>query len=184
MNSAELRTELLRRCENDVDERVNRYCLVEPHGIIPNSHFASASSECSVLFRDGHYYGCISLVQGVAEALVRFICEKRFGSSHSNFERNVKNLTKQGHISADDSTALMEVWEQRDTYHHINADIEIGRNRLEELAMHKTQRLIEVERSIFAHGFNEGRIVPNNPDLWDIQNGRIDVFLRLDPSGR
>jgi hypothetical protein len=184
MNSAGLRTELLRRCENDVDERVKRYGLVEPHGIIPNRHFASASSECSLLFRDGHYYGCVSLVQGVAEALVRFICEKRFGSAHSNFERNVRNLTKQAHISADDSVALMEIWEQRDTYHHINADIEIGRSELEELAMRKTRRLVEVEGSIFAHGFNEGRIVPSNPDLWDIQDDRTDVFLRLDPGGR
>lgn len=184
MNKSELRTELLGRCEADVDEKVERYSAVEPHGIIPSRHFAPASSECSLLFRDGHYYGCISLVQGVAEALVRFMCEKRLGNAHGDFARNVRNLEEQGHLTADDSSALMEIWEQRNTYHHINADIETGRLELEQLARRKTQLLIKVEKSLFAHGVNAGHIVPKNPDLWDLQDGRAEVFLRLDPGGR
>ena len=184
MDLSNLRAELLQRCEAEVDARVERYAAVQPHGIIPNQHFSSVSSECSLLFRDGHYYGCISLVQGVAEALVRFVCEKRLGDAHGDFARNVRNLERQGHLSSEDSSALMEVWEQRNTYHHINADIETGRLELEQLARRKTQLLIGIEQSLFAHEYDEGRIVPRNPDLWDIQDGRAEVFLRLDPGGR
>ena len=184
MSKTELRAELLQRCEAEVDERVERYSAVEPHGIIPNRHFAPASSECSLLFRDGHYYGCISLVQGVAEALVKFMCEKRLGNAHGDFARNVRKLASQEHLTAEDSAALVEIWEQRNTYHHINADIETGRMELEQLARRKTQLLMEVEKSLFAHGIDAGRIVPENPDLWDLQDGRAEVFLRLDPGGR
>ena len=58
--------------EGTLSERVVRYIQVKPHEIISNTHFSAPSSECSLLFRDGHFYGCIALVQAVAEALTHF----------------------------------------------------------------------------------------------------------------
>ena len=59
-----------------LDQRVNRSLELKPHGIIPNSHFAAVSAESHDLYRDGHFYGTISLTQAVAEALARFLCQK------------------------------------------------------------------------------------------------------------
>ncbi len=56
--------------EQTLLERVKRYLQVKPHGIIPNAPFSVPSSECSLLFRDGHFFACIALVQAVAEAIV------------------------------------------------------------------------------------------------------------------
>ena len=53
--------------EQTLSERVERYLQVKPHEIIPDAPFAVPSAECSLLFRDGHFYACIALVQAVAE---------------------------------------------------------------------------------------------------------------------
>ncbi len=44
-----------------IDARIDRYLSVEHHSIIPLTSFAGASSECIDLFRDGHFYGAVSL---------------------------------------------------------------------------------------------------------------------------
>jgi len=62
--------------EQTLSSRVQRYLKVKPHGIVPYTKFASVSAECALLFRDGHFYGCIALSQAVAEAIVRFLCQK------------------------------------------------------------------------------------------------------------
>ena len=53
--------------EQTLPERVERYLQVKPHEIIPNAPFAVPSAECRFLFRDGHFYACIALVQAVAD---------------------------------------------------------------------------------------------------------------------
>ena len=73
-------------------ERVDRYLEVKPHGIVPYTHFSVASTECSSLFRDGHFYGCIALTQAVAEALVRHMSKRSFGRQEKVFEKNVEKL--------------------------------------------------------------------------------------------
>ena len=75
--------------DQTLSERAIRYLEVKPYGIIPNTKFAAASSECSLLFRDDHFYGCIALVQAVAEALVRFLCQKN-KKSVGEFENNLE----------------------------------------------------------------------------------------------
>tara|TARA_B100000315_G_C14401590_1_gene506723 strand:+ start:364 stop:645 length:282 start_codon:yes stop_codon:yes gene_type:complete len=64
--------------EHTLPERVERYLQIKPHGIIPNAPFAAPSSECSLLFRVGHFYACIALAQAVAEAIVRYMCDIDF----------------------------------------------------------------------------------------------------------
>ena len=64
--------------EHTLPERVERYLQIKPHGIIPNAPFVAPSSECSLLFRVGHFYACIALAQAVAEAIVRYMCDIDF----------------------------------------------------------------------------------------------------------
>jgi hypothetical protein len=62
--------------EQTLASRVERYLKVKPHGIIPLTEFAPVSAECALLFRDAHFYGAIALSQAVAEAIVKFLCQK------------------------------------------------------------------------------------------------------------
>jgi dihydroneopterin aldolase len=87
--------------EADIKERVKWYLQIKPHGIIAATHFAAVSAKCSFLFRDGHYYGCVALTQAVAEALVRFKCEKNLFRPGKDFEKNVERLASRGFISDD-----------------------------------------------------------------------------------
>jgi hypothetical protein len=50
----ELRERLRREFERTLEERIDRDLSVLRENLIPNHHFASASSECIDLFRDGY----------------------------------------------------------------------------------------------------------------------------------
>jgi hypothetical protein len=62
--------------EQTLSSRVERYLKVKPHAIAPLTEFAPVSAECTLLFRDGHFYGSIALSQSVAEGIVNFLCQK------------------------------------------------------------------------------------------------------------
>jgi len=66
--------ELVGECQAFAPERIDRYLRAQHHGIVADTPFAPASAECIDLFRDGHFYGAISLCQAVGEALVRHMC--------------------------------------------------------------------------------------------------------------
>jgi hypothetical protein len=55
--------------EHTLSSRVERYLKVKPHGIVPLTEFAPVSGECTLRFRDGHFYGSIALSQAVAEEM-------------------------------------------------------------------------------------------------------------------
>lgn len=65
INEKQLEDGLRQEFEQTITSRMRRYSTVKPHSIIPNAKFAVASSECSLLSRDGHFYGCIALSQAV-----------------------------------------------------------------------------------------------------------------------
>jgi len=166
--------------EGTLADRVARYLQVKPHLIIPNKHFAAASTECSFLFRDGHYYGCIALTQAVAEALVRFLCKTKSVRHGKDFKKNVANLSGK-FISDKAKESLLKIWEKRNDYHHLNPDVETDRQALEELAREKTRLLVEVEREVFRFTIVDGKINPENRKYWDISSDQMEVFLRLEP---
>jgi hypothetical protein len=163
-----------------LEQRVKRYLELRPHGIIPNSHFAAVSAECHSLYRDGHFYGTISLAQSVAEALVKFLCERNGWKPNKDFEKNLKQLETRGKISQEIAYLFNEVWKSRDDYHHLNPQIEQDRQKLEVLAKEKLSNLRNIEQELFAYSANEGKIVPKYPKYWDQKNGTVPVFLRLD----
>ena len=162
-------------------ERVRRYIEVKPHGISPNQHFAPVSEECAKLYRDGHFYGCIGLTQAVAEALVRFLCQRNSWQPAKQFEENVKNLRKRIDHPPQLADQLLEIWQHRDDYHHLNPSIEDDRQQLQALAKQKAGLLASVEGEVFAFTVNEGKLAPRYPKYWDIEGDHATVFLRLEP---
>lgn len=168
--------------EQTLPDRVQRYLQAKPHEIIPNAPFAAPSSECSLLFRDGHFYACISLVQAVTEAIVRYICDLNFQKHDKVFEKNVENLCNRKFIDDKLKESLLKIWDKRDDYHHLNPSIKADRLTLEQLAREKTVLLVNVESEIFKFTFgNDGSIIPKYPKYWKISGNQMEVFLRLDP---
>ena len=178
---AEIERSLKEEFESSFEERINRYLEVKPHEIVADTHFARVSAECSLLFRDGHYFGCIALTQAVAEALVRFLHNVRFNRHSTHFERNVKHLHEQGFISSVTQDSLLKVWDNRDDYHHLNPTIETNRQKLEELAKGKLQLLKMVENEIFAFDVVNGKLTLKYPEHWDKAGNNVNVFLRFEP---
>lgn len=109
--------------EQTLSERVSRYLQIGQADIIPNQFFASASTECIFLFRDGHFYGCIELVQAVAEAIVRFLCEKNGWPPANEFKENIGKLSERGFIPDRLKECFLKIWDNRDSYHHLNPSI-------------------------------------------------------------
>jgi hypothetical protein len=167
--------------EQTLSVRTERYFKVNPHGIIPYTPFAPALAECPLLFRDGHFYSCIALVQAVAEAIARFLCEKNSWKPCKFFEENIKNLNTRKVISDDLKDAFLETWSKRDEYHHLNNTIETDKQILEEIAYTKILLLRKIESEVFKFSFtNKGELVPENKKYWELQeDGLIKVFLRL-----
>jgi hypothetical protein len=174
-------TELVQQCHSSAPERVGRYLRARHHGIVANSPFALASAECIDLFRDGHFYGAISLSQAVGEALVRHMCFSNRWRPAENFEENVRQLKQRRFIDAGIEVELLRLWERRDDYHHLNPSVASDRTTLEDLALIKIRALGEVEQFVFAWAPSEtpGAISLLRPQYWpDKSDGRVNVFLR------
>ncbi|MDD5774734.1 MAG: hypothetical protein PHS64_02190 [Candidatus Omnitrophica bacterium] len=166
--------------EETLSERATRYIQVQPHSIIPNTHFSAASSECSLMFSGGHYYGCIALVQAVSEALVRFLCEKNGWKPAKKYEENVEKLATRGTISDILKKCFLKIWDDRDDYHHLNKTIKKELKELEDLAKEKIKYLNEAEAEIFSFtASRDGVICPKNIKYW--KDSGDNVYLRLGP---
>ena len=164
LEKAQTKDTLKQMFELTLDERIERRIEVKPHGIIPNSHFAAVSAECYSLYQDGHYYGTISLTQAVAEALLRFLCEKN-ELKVSSPENNVGKLKKKDLISVNLAKLIGNIRKNRDDYHHMNPQIEQDRQKLASLAKEKLTDLRKIEQELFAYTANEGKLVQNIPNI-------------------
>jgi len=164
-----------------LSDRVDRYLEVKPLEIVPYTHFSAVSVECALLFRDGHFYGCIALTQAVAEALVEFLCRKNSVKHSKDFKTNVTRLAKVQFITHDSKASLLKIWEGRNDYHHLNTTIATDRQTLERLAREKCKLLSMVEAEVFRFQIIDGVRVPEHPEYWDINDEKTQVFLRIDP---
>jgi len=164
--------------EQTLPERIKRYLEIKPHPIIANHHFSSVSTECIDLFRDGHFFGCVSLVQAVAEALAKFLCIRNQWNPKKHFEKNITKLFSRKFISIQTKDCFLQIWKTRDDYHHLNPNIEIDHQKLESMARNKLNLLKSIESDIFAFTFVDGKICPTNMKYWDIDGDRTDVYLR------
>ena len=180
IEKAQAKDTLKQEFELTLDQRVKRYLELKPHGIVPNSHFAAVSAECHLLYRDGHYYGTISLVQAVAEALVKFLCQTNGWKPNKDFGENLKQLTTRGKLTDELAIWFSKIWQARDDYHHLNPQIEQDRQKLELLAKEKLVSLKRIEEELFAYSTREGKLIPKYPKYWDQKQSTTSVFLRLD----
>lgn len=168
--------------DQTLSERVERYLQVKPHKIIPNAPFAVPSAECSLLFRDGHFYACIALVQAVAEAIARYICDIDFSKHDKVFEKNVEKLHARKFIDDKLKETLLKIWEKRDDYHHLNSTIKSDRDTLAKIAREKASLLVGIESEIFKFSIGvDGTVIPEHPKYWNIRGNQAEVFLRLEP---
>ena len=166
----------------NLSDRVDRYLQVKPYWIIPNTHFAAVSAQCALLFRDGYFYACIALSQAVAEALVRFLCQRNSCKPTKDFEKNVEKLGTRKLIGDREKESLLRIWKNRNDYHHLNDTIETDRQELEGLAREKVRSLNEVESEIFSVAVaSDGSIILKKPKYWDVRSNQVQVFLRLEP---
>ena len=167
--------------EQTLLSRVDRYLKVKPHGIIPWTEFAPVSAECTLLFRDGHFYAAIALSQAVGEAIVKFLCQKNGWKPKKSFEENVTKLETRHFISKNIRDKFLSLWNKRDDYHHLNSTVETDRRKLEALAYEKISLLNKIETEVFKFSIIDGRLVPENSKYWNLKpDGTAQVFLRLD----
>ena len=152
--------------EQTLSSRVERYLKVKQPIAVPYTEFAPASAECALLYRDGHYYGCIALSQAVAEAIARFLCHRNGWKPNKSFEQNVGKLKARQFISEEIYDKFIKIWENRNDYHHLNPSIEIDRHNLESLAYEKIVILKEIEIEVFRFTINDGAISPGNMKYW------------------
>ena len=179
---AQLSDALKQEFEATLDQRIDRYLRAEHHPLVSNTTFTGASSECVDLFRDGHFYGCISLCQAVGEALLRFMCQSNSWRPAGDFEENLRSLSRRGFIDSTFQERAERLWDRRHDYHHLNPAIVTERAELEEVAFSKIRSLAEMESWVFAYTLHQGAVRPERPQYWPkTEDGKLEVFLRFSP---
>src|SRR4051812_24024094 len=105
-------------------ERAGRLMQVSRLQIVPSGPFAAPSAECIELFRDGRFYGCITLAQAVTEAVIRHIYWTEFPNADRNkFLRlpdRLEALQQLGVIRDEVNTKVESIWERRNDFHHLD----------------------------------------------------------------
>lgn len=179
---ASLSDALRQEFEATVNRRVDRYLKAEHHPLVSNTTFAGASAECVDLFRDGHFYGCISLCQAVGEALIRFMCESNSWGPAGDFDENLRVLQRRGFIDGAFESAARRLWQGRHDYHHLNPNVESDLQKLEQTAFSKIRDLAELESWVFEYSVRDGKVRPKRPQYWrHTPDRRLEVFLRFSP---
>lgn len=164
-----------------LSERAERFIEARGRQIIPEAPFAAATAECVKQFRDGHFYGCIALTQGVIEAVIRHVWQtklKKKSTQEGNFEKNLESLNHKGVLSGGWKSRLDQMWKERHTYHHLRRSLEQDQRQLEETARSNLQLLRELEEEFYGYDIRDGFIVPRHPEYWDIIEGEVLVFAR------
>lgn len=176
-----MRDQIRRDDEAKFDQRAARALRTKTHKIIPHRWFDVASSECRDMFRDGHFNGCVSLVQAVAEGLLKFL--NQFHPVRGKKGPGVLpgRFRKAGVISDGCEQAFTRIrGADRNTFHHLNEDIITDVAKLEHRAEDCVMALYEIESEIFGFSFSEsGGIVPIHLEYWPKQDDKfLTVYLR------
>ncbi len=157
---------LSREFRATLPDRVARQEAVRRLPITPHTHFALVSQECSLLFRDGYFFACVSLTQAVAEALARFLCAHLFIRARGQHESRVKRLLAERAISAEAASRFSLIHEGRDAFHHLNPSAPNSRPALQAAALQKLEALAALEAEVFAYSIHQGALVPKDMRLW------------------
>jgi hypothetical protein len=182
MNPEQRKREQLQRLdETQLAGHIERAARTRIHGVIPNHFFSAVSSECRDVFIDGHYYGCISLAQAVAEGLARFLGDFHQVGARKDPAQRVRQLHAKRTITKSTLDAFLRIWgNDRNTFHHVNPDIPTNHTELERRPEECVNSLLEIESEVFAFDIADGKIVPKSPAYWPKTDPEhLEVFLRL-----
>ncbi|MHC4568580.1 MAG: hypothetical protein ACYTE3_22815 [Planctomycetota bacterium] len=178
LRRAQLRGDLRQIDEQTLDARLDRYMEIDHQGIIGNHYFAAASSECINLYRDGHFIAAVMASQAVNEGILNLLADRN-GIQAADHSELMGKLQLGNVISAACATASERIWKSfRNDVHHMNP--KVATIPFPQLAKSNLQALAIVEREVFAVDFSDGKLLPKQPQYWDVQkDGTVPVFLRL-----
>ena len=163
--------------EQSIDKRVDRYLEIDHQWIIGNHHFSAASAECLELYRDGYFISTVMVSHAVNEGILKFVA-KRNSINRESHEQLIEDLINKNVISKDCAKASKRIWGSfRNDVHHMNP--KVATIPFEVLAKRNLQDLSVIEREVFGVGIDNGKLVPDQPKYWDVQNdGTVPAFLR------
>ena len=177
------RSELIRQFsaidEHTREARVDRYLEVNSRRVTSPQYFARASTECIVLYSDGHYIATVMMTQAVNEGILKFMAERNsIDYENMNREDLLTTLLSTGIFSQNCFEASKQIQRSfRNDVHHMNppvADIWFT-----DLAKKNIQNLAVIEHEIWATSFKNGGLIPIHPKYWDINpDGTMPIHLR------
>jgi len=181
-----IRNELRERFELHLEDQVDRQARSRVHPFIPAQFFSVASSECRSLFVEGHFYGCITLAQSVAEGIARFLAQKNELGEHDNYRSQINILQRDRSnpvISPVAFAAFRAIHgKDRNDFHHLNPQIEQDRKRLECRAEECLNALYAIESEVFGYMLaGEHGVILHHPQYWP-PAGADSVVLHIRPS--
>ena len=178
LHKKRIEEQLKNKFDSSLEMRIHRTLETKPQWIRPVTHFAPVIHEVIDLYRDGYFYGCISLTQAIAEALARFICKKDNGRNTKDFYTNVSRFKDLSEGIKEDFRKIWGKDDERNDFHHLNPEIEHDRIKLELLAKEKVDLLIRIEKEIFSCEIRNGTIVSwKYPKYWNLVKGKALVHL-------
>ncbi len=155
--------------EHSLEQRVDRYLEVQHQGIVPNHHFAAASSECLNLYRDGYFLSTVMVCQSVAEGIFRFVLERNSVSADRERPEMAKLLVDRDIISNPCAEAFVRIWRSfRNDVHHMNP--KAARVPFRRLAQGNISDLATIENEVFAWHTSRGKLVPVHAKYCDLQS--------------
>lgn len=177
--------------ERSVQARLDRASRVPISAIAPPEHFAGPILECRSMFIAGHFYGCITLTQAVAEALARFLLTKNsLTVPDLNDYGTVVNALQRDRANPVISPACYGAFgrirgprkgkEDRNDFHHLDEQIELDPVKLEARAEQCLLALHEIELEVFGFTIQDGKVVLKNEKYWDVDpvTGHVRVMVR------
>ena len=180
----QLKEDLKSECLGSIDAKIDRYLEIEHQGIIGGHHFASASSECIKLYRDGYFISTVMMSHAINEGIINFVAERnnidrQKADKFKTTEELIIELQENNLISTHCKDASLAIWRSyRNDIHHMNPIV--SGIPFQELAQLNIKRLSAIENEIFSYDIkNEG---PHQRKYWDKNaDGTIKTWLRLCP---
>ena len=119
------------------------------------------------MFIDGHFYGCITLAQSVAEGILKFLSKKNGMNPKGDPPVLARKFSQKGVITADTEKAFKCIrGNDRNDLHHMNDTVCQDYRMLEARAEEVMSALLVVESDVFAHTTHEGMLVFKNAKYW------------------
>lgn len=175
----QIRKDLRSLFEQTLEEQVDRVMTSRVHPIIPAHYFASVSSECAEVYREGRFFSAISLAQSLVDGISKFILKRNNLGSENDFDDRLKKLTR-GLISQESADAMRRIWVHRHEFHHLNPSVPTDLETLRQIASANRDDLSIIEGEIFGFTHVNQAIVPHKPKYWEYDsNGLLKVNLRL-----